>query len=450
MATSDCVQKAFSLFDEESDEEIKDDIQKVTSDVVHLYFSPPDPKQTLSADDVVPPTYRPTLWAHLPPDYMGPMDFRDNETEFGGGRGYYAACDIPAGTLLLRERAYIQWPNVNDRDTLLVSTVDQILQCSDADEIGSNMALLYPILIEDLPPSMIEAARDEYTAPLTAVLARHGHTDKSTFERWLQVVVGMQCNAFKSGVFLHTALFNHDCNPNCVKFTPLSATDVSEVRAARAIQRGEQLMISYLHPREQSQERRRQQLTKQFGFTCQCTLCKSGDAKEQNGGTPLPLVSSNTASLEDVETTIGTLEDTFAEHKAANASMVLHAALEALSDALDVVPHNHILLIRIHKLVADTCDSLLHRKSPVAIQDVALLFLRSCVELLDLQRTYLDKDHIDLARTFNDISQGIRLLLSYNPDALLAEFPEWQSFRQASLVESKYTNEYKRIKKLYE
>ncbi|KAF0697240.1 Aste57867_12068 [Aphanomyces stellatus] len=444
--TSTSVQNALHLFDDDSDEE---DVSSpptpapvsASASEVHLEFTSSSPTaQTAPHDDRAP--YQPTLWTHLPPDFLGPMEFRASVDEFGGGRGYYAACDLPAGTLLLRERAYVLWPDVDDRSTLLLATVEQILLCEDADEIGTNMAPLHPVVLEDLPATLLDAARDEYTAPLTALLAKFNRTDD--VDRWLQVVLGMQCNAFSSGVFLHTAMFNHDCNPNCVKFTPESAMSVSEVRAAKAIKKGEQLFISYLYPREQSRERRQKQLTRQFGFECVCPMCARGDAFSPPPPPPMEIDKS----LDDVETDLGVLEELFADHPSNNAPQVLHAALEALSDLLELVPHDHVVMMRVHKLVADSCDRLLQRRNHV--EEHAILFVRSCVELLELQKLFLDHDHIDLARTLNDISQGIRLLLSYNPQVLLEEFPEWATFRQASIVESKYTKEYKRIKKLYE
>ncbi|OQS01104.1 hypothetical protein ACHHYP_01825 [Achlya hypogyna] len=440
MAASATVQKAFGLFDDDSDDEYA---EQVAAEEVHLTFTV-DPAAAAPAGDDAASAYAPSLWTHLAPDYMGPMEFRDNSFEFGGGRGYYAACDMPAGTLLLRERAYVQWPDVEDRDALLVATVDQILQCDDADDIASNMAPLHPVQLTDLPPPLLSAAKAQYTNALQSVLSNYKRSGE--FDKWLQVVLGMQCNAFSSGVFLHTAMFNHDCNPNCVKFTPLTSLGVSEVRAARPIAKGEQLMISYLYPREQSRERRQAQLAKQFGFDCRCDLCGRGDVFS---AAP-PTAATSEVSLAEVEKTAGTLEELFADNPSANAATVLHAALETLSDALEVVAFDHIVLMRVHKLVADTCDSLLKRKTTVAIEDHAILFLRSSYELHELQKLFLHKDHIDLARTLNDISQGIRLLLSYNPDVLLAEFPEWPTFRDASLVESQYTKEYKRIKALYE
>ncbi|RHY95482.1 hypothetical protein DYB37_003457 [Aphanomyces astaci] len=445
--TSTSVQNALSLFDDDSDDE---EVEATAAEIndVHLEFTTSVTSST-SIDHDESSQYQPTLWTHVPPDYLGPMEFRANEDEFGGGRGYYAARDIPAGTLLIRERAYVLWPDVDDRSALLLATVEQILQCDDADEIATNLAPLHPVVLEDLPATLLDAAHDEYTASLTALLARYGRDsdDNAIVRRWLQVVLGMQCNAFTSGVFLHTAMFNHDCNPNCVKFTPESALSVSEVRAAKAIKQGDQLFISYVYPREQSRERRQAQLVRQFGFTCRCPMCGRGDsfsAPPQSSETP----QGADKTLDEIESDLGVLEDLFAEHASNNASQVLHAALEALSDLLEVVAHDHVVMMRVHKLVADSCDSLIKRQKNV--QEHAILFVRSCVELLELQRLFLDHDHIDLARTLNDISQGIRLLLSYSPQVLLDEFPEWSTFRQASIVESQYTKEYKRIKALYE
>ncbi|KUF89454.1 hypothetical protein AM588_10002435 [Phytophthora nicotianae] len=255
----------------------------------------------------------------------------------------------------------------------------------------------------------------------------------------------------EDGVFLYNAMFNHDCNPNCVKFTPEGAGPeggVSEVRVARPIAKGEQLTISYLYPREQSRENRQKNLWEQFGFKCCCELCKRGDsvlhplpsATEDNDGTK--------PGMPDLEKVLVGAEEIIKTNPE-SAADALSVALETLSDALEIVAHDHLVFMRIHKLVADSCDLLLRGKTE-RVCEYSILFLRSSYELLELQRTYLNPDHIDLARTLNDVSQGIQLLLSYDPEVLLTEFPEWKNFRQASVVENQYRQEYRRLKRMYE
>lgn len=454
-APSASVQAAFGLFDDDSSDDEQVAVASQQLEAIHIVpdvapaSSTADEQLAVALDAFVPSLYAP--WDDVKPLAVGPIELIDSYTDIGGSRGYVAARDLEPGTRILVEQVYIPWPNdVEPADPeFFVATLESVLARDDYQDIMDHLSFLYPQQLSDLPAALLEAGRTKYDRQIEE-LRRNFRDLALSHDALLQNVFAMQCNAFDSGVFLYNAIFNHDCNPNCVKFTPeeTEGDGISEVRVAKRVAKGEPLTISYLYPREQSYERRQQNLRDQFGFDCVCPLCRRGDSVLP------PPPSSAQPRAEDM--TIFELEKILAASEAmlkesqSSAGHVLAIALEALSDALEMAAHDHLVFMRIHKLVADCCDLLLKSKPHQDVREYAILFLRSSYELLELQRSYLSPDHIDLARTLNDVSQGIQLLLSLDPKALLEEFPEWKDFRQASIVENQYRQEYRRIKKLYE
>ncbi|TYZ65398.1 hypothetical protein PybrP1_002475 [[Pythium] brassicae (nom. inval.)] len=468
-APSESVQAAFGLFDDDSSDD-DDGVQRspplaVDSTLQSLSFLPPAPSavaldhrpaadanqyDTFDAEEV-PSLYPP--WDDVKPLAVGPIALVTDCEGIGGSRGYVATRDLAPGTRVLVEQVFVPWPSdVEQTDpAFFIATLESILAREDYEDILRHLGFLYPQQLSELPVELLAAGRAQYGEQLAQLRRDFQHLALSG-DALLQSVFAMQCNAFDSGVFLYNAMFNHDCNPNCVKFTPEDAADgVSEVRVAAPVRQGEQLTISYLYPREQSRARRQRNLQAQFGFACACALCTRGDSALPAPAPPADAdadADNGGNGIEAVETALALGEEMLKQK--AGADQVLQLALEALSDALEVVAHDHLVLIRLHKLVADSCDVLLRAHPEQDTREYAILFLRSSCELLELQQALLNASHMDLARTLNDVSQGIQLLLSYDPGALLSEFPEWTDFRQASFVENKYRQEYRRIKRLYE
>ncbi|GAB9465678.1 putative set-domain transcriptional regulator protein, zn-binding site [Globisporangium polare] len=454
---SKTVQAAFGLFDDDS----SDDEQQQPTPVVGTFesLSILSPPATAAAEDDdshqeedVPSLFAP--WDDVKPLSVGSIELVTDCRGIGGSRGYIAARDLEPGTQVLVEQVYVPWPSdVEQSDpSFFIATLESILSRVDYKDIMTHLSYLHPQQLNELPDELLVAGRAKYGDLLKQLRLDFQHLVLSEDEL-MQNVFAMQCNAFDSGVFLYNAMFNHDCNPNCVKFTPESTTPgISEVRVAKKILKGEPLTISYLYPREQSRENRQQNLREQFGFVCVCDLCRRGDSVLPNpppsSGEDEEGDNGDRVEMRDLEKVLGVAEELLKTK--ANAAQVLQIALESLSDALEIVAHDHIVFIRIHKLVADSCDLLLQAKPNQDIREYAILFLRSSYELLELQQAYLNESHMDLARTLNDVSQGIQLLLSYDPNALLEEFSEWKDFREASFVENKYRQEYRRIKRLYE
>ncbi|KAL7558103.1 hypothetical protein ACA910_020052 [Epithemia clementina (nom. ined.)] len=97
-----------------------------------------------------------------------------------------------------------------------------------------------------------------------------GNSDGTPLTRLdiLRILLALRYNSLETGIFLFSAMLNHDSVPNCVKFKaspqPSSTLSssllfVSEIRAIRTIEAGEPLTISYL-PKLLSHSSRRLQL----------------------------------------------------------------------------------------------------------------------------------------------------------------------------------------------
>ncbi|KAG7384253.1 hypothetical protein PHYPSEUDO_002856 [Phytophthora pseudosyringae] len=449
------VKAAFGLFDDDSSDEEAAAPLVATCEVVHIAAavaapSPASQEYDEAAGPVTRSLYGP--WDDVKPLAVGPIDLATSFSGVGGSRGYVATRDLKPGTRVLVEQLYVPWPSdVETADPeFFLATMESVLSRPDYADIMQHLGHLFPKQLSELPEELLAAGRQKY-GPQVDELCRNFSGLALSHDRVLQNVFAMQCNAFDSGVFLYNAMLNHDCNPNCVKFTPEDAGPeggVSEVRVARPIAKGEQLTISYLYPREQSRENRQKNLWEQFGFECGCELCKRGDSVLPPPPSAADDSDGTKPGMPDLEKVLVGAEEMIKTNPE-GAADALSVALETLSDALEIVAHDHLVFMRIHKLVADSCDLLLRGKTE-RVCEYSILFLRSSYELLELQRTYLNPDHIDLARTLNDVSQGIQLLLSYDPKVLLTEFPEWKDFRQASVVENQYRQEYRRLRRMYE
>lgn len=470
---NDVLAKAFHLFDDLNEED--PDTQPIDQHVPHFEFmkgpssssSPSelshDPSEEMekkkgslvavvSNEPLMKDCVYPFFSLDNVPVQLGPIEYID-QLAVGGGRGYVARRDISAGTLLLEERAFLTWPGEVQQEHLFLMTLEKLLfSDSDSDELFSTthaiaqLQHLHPRKLEDLPAEVLQDARDRYEKYLHQIQDRYttyrekrkdGDHQCLSVDQLLQLVLAMQCNAFHSGVFLHSAMFNHSCNPNGVK---IKVQDTTEVRASRDIEKGEAVTISYLFPLMQSYVSRQLQLKKQFGFQCHCSRCG-----EHEQGKTTELQVTNTLTI---ETQLTHMEDSISTMSYKDTQSALSQSLELLSDLLEMLPHHDIVFSRVHKLIADCCAKLLLKK--MSREQIMILFLQSNFELLDLQLEFLNPDHLDLATTYNDLSQGIQMLLSCNPQVLHEEFPEWKDFKAASHAENKYRKEHMRIKKLYQ
>ena len=305
-----------------------------------------------------------------------------------------------------------------------------------------------------------------------------------------RTMLALRYNGFGSGIYLHFAMFNHDDDPNCIKYTPehndrsetntintittkFTPRHYSELRTTTHVRRGDALTLHYLDPREISHATRRHHLWDQHRFD----IGNNADATERINNTVPPSSihpppPNNTAITPDVENALTQLEELQRSSREASNSSTSGRAeaseqtrtLEAASFELLTVSvarlgnDRHVLLIRCCRLHLDAVESLLRdggmggRKR----QEALCRFLPTCRRLAVLQMGCLGSDHPDLARTYLDMAMGIGGLLSDAPQKLFALQLEdigggggMENFHQCSREEDRCRKEHVRIRDLY-
>ena len=186
------------------------------------------------SDDAYPRPPLTAVFPHHPPLFTGPITLQENLASMGGGRGFVAACDLPAGSVLMREVAAVPWSAHDQEETMAVRAVAKIGALLSGLEAGSeeakvleSMKALHPVDLErEIPESAVQAMRVE--TGLT-----------SNFE--LRLFFTFSCNAYDSGLYFYFSLFNHSESPNCYKFSPRESEGInySEMRTTRSVRAGE-------------------------------------------------------------------------------------------------------------------------------------------------------------------------------------------------------------------
>jgi hypothetical protein len=288
-----------------------------------------------------------------------------------------------------------------------------------------------------------------------------------------RMLLALRYNGFGTGVYVNFAIFNHEENPNCIKFAPEDkARPMSEIRTTRAVKKGEALTLSYLDPREVSHATLRQHLWDQHRFDIGESVDASLRQFEVVAG-ELPnssrdqRIDDTTYRIEKVisefEEQLGEIRNAFsvggyAPDQVERAKALEVATVELVAVAIQQLNNpKHILLIRCYRLHLDAAESVL---SASAIGHVDLStkqrngllcrFVESARKLLDLQQQYLGDSHVDLGRTYQDLAQGINALLSHAPKDLFAlDLEGMKNFAECSKEEAKCDRGYNAICNLY-
>jgi hypothetical protein len=454
-------------------------------------------------------------WPHHPPLYLGPMYLDTSLTAEGGGRGYVAAQDLPPGTCVLVEEPFVNgWSEQQLGKSLGLESIHHLLELEGAKTIVGCMEELHPrkqkvddvfaslgsdgvssinpldrIQIVDMMASMEEDTSYCQDAQSLATLANDRgvtNTDGSplTTRDISRLLLTMRYNGFDSGIYLHFAMFNHDEDPNCIKFRPTTQAKersnqlhYSEARTTRYVRKGEALTLHYLeNPREVSHPTRRRILWDQHRFDIGdedaykaflhlATTDTAGSSDEASkrrqaifeselvsGKFPQSTVEESAVNEEDdhdsasattnIEKSLDDLEEMMVELQTVFTSKTGQAVAENSSHfdraaALELTVgelitageqslenNHHILLSRCRRLHLDAIEILLSHCSNVLTEkqstDMMTRFLVSVQPLLESQRKRLGSDHSDVARTYHDFAMGIQALLSHSPKKLVS------------------------------
>jgi SET domain len=415
-----------------------------------------------------------------PPLYIGLIACVYSQ-DYGGGRGFVATRDLDPGTLIIVEEPVIEWPKEQLGAELGVVSILHILEQDSAQKLIYDLEDFHPtkgavdeFKVGDVQvKDMIEKLEDELGDGLPALIdlakvKRLSNRDGTALDArdMVRLLLALRYNGFESGVYLHLAMLNHDSYPNSVKFVP--TITYSEVRTTRHVRKGEALTISYL-PNVMSHASRRHHLWEQHLFDI------AGDVPDEykeielvGGNIPYssPLERDVSAVTSRIESTIGALDGHFREMSAfvlenrgaenpvwEEAKALELASLELYTEAKDQLQNDrHVLLIPCLRLHLDLCDLLQIGKVLTQNQHVLLLFriVTSCSNLIELQTRLYGKDHFDLARTYNELSQALAELLSTAPKKLVSQgFDGLESVTACSTSEHKARKEFQRIRALY-
>ncbi|KAH9810180.1 hypothetical protein DFH28DRAFT_501845 [Melampsora americana] len=219
-----------------------------------------------------------------------------------------------------RQRLYPGDSIVSDHTVFVSMTEGEVWNRHDMDEIMKTA-------VDSLPFE----TRATF-ATLHGEGATQGQWIKSAFERnnfYHRVEVEGRERNFGAVVFEPTRL-NHDCRPNAAYHFDTNTLKL-HVHALRDISPGEELTISYIQV-EVSKKTRQEQLSRDYGFVCGCSLCSS----------PLHVAMLSDHRIETLRK-LNTLLDDWTSASKATPTMAEYAITLYKLERLDVVIYNAYL-----------------------------------------------------------------------------------------------------------
>jgi hypothetical protein len=366
----------------------------------------------------------------------------------GGGRGVFAAADIEPGRLMSAEKPFILWSKVTDFSDVddLSNVVLQILTSESSLKASRS---LHPCLIEDCEASECEDIRKMFSRYDTGDLNKLAVAGKASVEEVIRVALVLQHNGFHSGLYETQSLFNHSCEPNCLKLIPANEHGASEIWTIKEVKAGEELCICYFSPRESSAAVIRQYVEENHRFVCSCTKCCGlGYCKNDSGsGSGSLVVSNEVLSLEgEVETALKQLEEsmhalqagaikqkTLVEYNRIRTVALdwrekIFAAIGSFGDAVAesvLVPMQARLGRAEVGAVAGCIEGAEQLRQDLG-QQQAEAYVQSQLRLLGLQRRYLHRLHPDIGATLSGVVDGAEALRARFPSSpLLTDAVLW-------------------------
>lgn len=210
----------------------------------------------------------------------------------GRGHGLFAACDIPAGRLVICEKAFcMAWGDGRASATAVTYDVRD-------DRIRVSPVGLVRAVVEKLrgTPSYTERVMELYgdyrgsddvschhaqtgnNSPAIDVFRVHDVVSRNAFglgpttrvPAKFEVDAGGKSMNVSTGLWVRAARINHSCVPNTEKEF---IGDMMLIRAKRPIAAGEELLHSYVDETNNYRTRRDALMTT-WGFECGCNLCE--------------------------------------------------------------------------------------------------------------------------------------------------------------------------------
>ncbi|KAI8959280.1 SET domain-containing protein [Daldinia sp. FL1419] len=199
------------------------------------------------------------------------------EESKGRGRGLFATCDIPAGEVVICEKAFcVVWGH--EKEALTAMTYDVRDDRIRVSTVGLSKAIVQKLLNN---PSQIKKVMDLYgdyqgdgndvssteDGPVVDTFRVHDIVSRNAFGPGSQFGDEGISNA-STGLWIWAAYINHSCVANAKKEY---VGDLMVLRAIRPIASGEEIFHSY--DESSDFDTRQASLMTTWGFECNCPLC---------------------------------------------------------------------------------------------------------------------------------------------------------------------------------
>lgn len=390
--------------------------------------------------------------------------------------------DISAGTLLMEEAPFVTWPAHTGDELLNEYVIKILLRNKNHAIILDHMKHVHPVSLDIVPNEMIVSLNEKFGAIIDKMALEF--KSKITRDEIVRLFFALQMSAFGTGIYLHLSLLNHNCYPNCIKFSPDPSKKManSQIRALRPIKAGEEITISYLIPPEQSLQSRTSKLKLQFGF--EPVYSKNEQFKIKMLETAKNPEQDNTALVLELETKIENFDNGTEKpvETAEQCMVVIEELVELRTRAAEALNERHVLIFRLNKLLMELIHRVISEEEPkepresvaeegkeeteltpeekekqseqdkkdAKYQKYLVLYLSTGYEVYRTQLLLFHKDHIDFATTLNDLEMALDTLLSRYPKLLYATFAQWNTFTKATKFRQDCQVEFERLVKLYE
>jgi len=186
------------------------------------------------------------------------------------GLGVYTSVDIPANTVIIKERVHVLQNEWDDNTEYRIITIKKLLS-----EKRSDFLSLVPDKLDDTTNTY--NYQDEKIQQLHAKY--FPEIDADTLILYLHKL-SRNVFAHKDGseaVTFYETKVNHSCDPNVTYYYSESEDDTLIFETTKDIRVGEELFNSYLNLNDvSSREERREHLKFNYGFDCNCKRCRNG------------------------------------------------------------------------------------------------------------------------------------------------------------------------------
>jgi hypothetical protein len=363
--------------------------------------------------------------------------------EVGGNRGVFVSTPVGAGCLICSEKPYITWtPGVEFSDVdSLATTILQIAACPPALECSR---VLYPQTAAECKLDECAEVRRLFETYDAADLAKLAVAAGVSDVEVVRIALVLQHNGFNSGLYEKQCMFNHSCEPNCIKLIPPGKHSASEIWTTRPVAANEELVICYYSPVESASQTIRQYLQVNHRFSCTCPKCSriahdSGEV-DNNSASSVPADVAFEQQLAAIEAHKVELERTVKRTDAVATLRSMYAdAATCLQEHETVLSDQYALLARACKVVVAAvllCINWCEVHNQPIEEDHAVAFVDYSMRVLHYQRQYLGNDYPDVGSTLSDLYEGIQALKQQYPKALSGNFSAQQWEQVMNVVPS--------------